>query len=431
VRGHRVEPGEIEAALEAHPAVRRAAVVLRADAPGEPALVAYVEAGPGAEGCDEAALRAFAKGRLPGPMVPSRVVGLERLPLTPNGKLDRAALPPPDLATAGPRRRAQRAPRTPVEARLVALFRRALGRGAFGVDDDFFESGGHSLLALRLRAEIERAFGRQLPLSTLLERPTVARLAEALGPGPGAAAPGRSCLVRFGPASAGPAFFCVHPVGGHVFGYADLARALGPARPLVGVRAFGTEPGERPVVGVEAMAEGYVAALRGARPGGPYSIGGWSFGGVVALEKARQLRAAGCEVGPLVLFDASPRPHEGSPEDAEADDAALRERFVRDLGAAKDAPAPASVPPEALAVYRANLRAHWAYEPRPYDGPALLFRAEGSLGQSGTPDRRWRELLGGLEIVVARGDHFTMLKAPFAGELARALAARLPGRARR
>ncbi|HEX2191027.1 MAG TPA: amino acid adenylation domain-containing protein, partial [Longimicrobiaceae bacterium] len=181
VRGFRIEPGEVEAALAAHPAVREAAVVLR-ELPGGPALVAYCvpasEDGspfsppPCGEGPGEGVL-SWLRARLPDYMVPSALVALDALPLTPTGKLDRAALPSPQGAAEG----GYVAPRNPVEELLAGAWAAVLGVERVGARDDFFALGGHSLLATRLISRVREALGVELPLRALFEAPTVAGLA--------------------------------------------------------------------------------------------------------------------------------------------------------------------------------------------------------------------------------------------------------------
>ncbi|MEV1120747.1 amino acid adenylation domain-containing protein [Actinosynnema sp. NPDC049800] len=165
VRGHRIELGEVEAALT--DAVDAVAVVVREDRPGDKRLVAYVTPAD----VDVTALRATAESRLPGYMVPSAFVGLDALPLTPNGKLDRHALPAPDAGAAG------RAPRTPLEELLVAVFADVLGVERVGVDEGFFDLGGHSLLATRLISKVRAALGVELSLRSVFDHPTPAGLA--------------------------------------------------------------------------------------------------------------------------------------------------------------------------------------------------------------------------------------------------------------
>ncbi|HEX7239719.1 MAG TPA: amino acid adenylation domain-containing protein, partial [Longimicrobiaceae bacterium] len=179
VRGFRIEPGEVEAVLAAHPSVREAVVTAREDAPGERRLVGYVTGcGTGISTDD---LRAHARERLPEHMVPSAFVVLEALPLTPGGKIDRRALPAPERG-ADPT--AYVAPRTPVEEVLAEIVAEVLGLERVGVEDGFFDVGGHSLLATRVLARIRRAFGVDLPMRALFESPTVAGLAAWLAAEP-------------------------------------------------------------------------------------------------------------------------------------------------------------------------------------------------------------------------------------------------------
>ncbi|MEE4540411.1 amino acid adenylation domain-containing protein [Streptomyces sp. V4-01] len=176
LRGHRIEPGEIEAVLRAHPAVLTACVVVREDTPGERALAAYAVLSPAAA-ADPDALRDHVAATLPAFMVPASVQLLEALPLTPNGKLDRAALPAPGRPAGGP---AGRAPRTAQEEILCGLFADVLGVPGVGVDDDFFALGGHSLLATRLVGRVRSVLGTETEIRTLFEHPTAAALAAAL-----------------------------------------------------------------------------------------------------------------------------------------------------------------------------------------------------------------------------------------------------------
>ncbi len=179
VRGFRVEPGEVQAVLLKHPAVREAAVLAREDAPGgSRRLVAYV--GPGAaQALDSRALHRFLAERLPEYMVPSAFVVLERLPLTPNGKVDRRALPAPS-EVSGEVDASHVASRGPVEELLAGLFGELLGVSRVGAHDSFFELGGHSLLATRVVSRVLATFGVVLSLRELFEAPTVARLAERI-----------------------------------------------------------------------------------------------------------------------------------------------------------------------------------------------------------------------------------------------------------
>jgi len=176
IRGFRVELGEVEAALLALPQVREGVVVAREYAPGDKRLVAYVVGRDGGAPVPSE-LRDQLRRTLPEGMVPSAFVALPALPLSANGKVDRKALPAPDWESA---ETADAGPRTPVEEMLAGIWAELLGRGEVGVDDDFFESGGHSLLAARLTGRLRAAFGVELPLAEVFAHPTVASLARAV-----------------------------------------------------------------------------------------------------------------------------------------------------------------------------------------------------------------------------------------------------------
>jgi amino acid adenylation domain-containing protein len=298
VRGFRVEPAEVEAALLELPAVRDAAVVAH-EASGGNLLIAYV-VGENADATSPIELRHALRERLPEYMIPVTFVELERLPLTPNGKLDYEALPQADMgndfgaASYVP-------PRDELELQLVQLWESLLGVKPIGVRDDFFEVGGHSLAAVRFFARLEKELGMSLPLVTLFQAPTVERIAEILRQD-GWEAPWSS-LVAIQPGGSKPPFYCVHAGGVNVLFYRDLARRLGPDQPLYAFQPQGLD-GKRPRhTRIEEMAAHYIAEMRTLQPEGPYSIGGASLGGVIAVEMACQLLEQGAEVGLVALFD--------------------------------------------------------------------------------------------------------------------------------
>jgi len=297
IRGFRIELGEIEAALARHPGVREIVAVVRDRPPEERRLIAYwVARGEPAPADD--ALRRFLREKLPEYMVPSAFVRLEALPLTPGGKLDRRALPDPAEAqpVAGP---GFVPPSGELEVRLARLWERVLGTGPVGADDRFFDLGGHSLLAVRLFDEIEKAFGLRIPLATLFKAPTVGELAGVLRE------QGRSAqwssLVPLQAGGRLMPFFGVHGHSGEVLFYRDLCRRLGPDRPFFGLQAqgFNGKPLHR---AIGPMAAHYLDEIRTVQPHGPYFIGGYCLGAIVAFEMAQQLLAGGEEIGLLALF---------------------------------------------------------------------------------------------------------------------------------
>ncbi|MFI3197899.1 MAG: amino acid adenylation domain-containing protein [Methylococcaceae bacterium] len=174
LRGFRIELGEIEAVLETYPGINKAVATVREDQPGDKRLIAYLTHAP-LEHSNLDALRLFLKEKLPEYMVPSAFVFLDELPLTPNGKLDRKALPVPDLARAE-FEQAYFPPRSPIEEIVVALWQEVLAIEPIGIYDNFFEVGGHSLLAVQLMVRLNKQFQIELPLHLLFEEPTIAGL---------------------------------------------------------------------------------------------------------------------------------------------------------------------------------------------------------------------------------------------------------------
>jgi amino acid adenylation domain-containing protein len=299
-----------------------------------------------------------------------------------------------------------------LEQGVAAVFEELLGVSGVVPGDDFFDLGGSSLMAVQLCARLRQTLGAELPSSVLLEDSTVAALAARIA---GSGVPPRpSCRVRLREGGDRRPLFLVHQVGGHVFSFRALARALPPGRPLYGLRSLGLEDGEEPLACVGDMADLYIDLVREVQPRGPYLLGGASMGGLVALEMAQRLRAAGEDVPLLTLMDVPCRDVLPGPP--------TEEELLAQVS-------PASDPGEAgrlLRVLRANVGALFAYEPRAYEGPALFFRArERRPHDPPRPELPWIDLAaGGIEIHVVPGDHATMHEPPHV----QAMAARLAGR---
>jgi amino acid adenylation domain-containing protein len=301
IRGYRVAPGEIEAALARHPGIREVAVVARPGPEGDQQLAAYIE---GDASCAARDLRDFLRRRLPDYMLPATFIALGRMPLTPDGRVDRRMLA--DRTDCGEQAAAVGAPRNAMERRLVRIWEEVLPVRPIGMQDSFFDLGGHSLMAVRLFARLEEAIGVRLPLSTLFETPTIEGLAAIIQRG-GDSRSWRS-LVAINPAGKGLPIFAVPGVGGNVLCYSDLARLLGPERPFYALQSRGLSGSERPLTRIEDIAAAFLAEIREMQPRGPYQLLGTCIGGIVAYEMAQQLRAAGQEVKPLLLIEAWPPP---------------------------------------------------------------------------------------------------------------------------
>ena len=421
VRGFRVELGEVEGALAAHPGVREAVVLARDDG----LLAAYVVA---AEPAPEVgALRRHLRQRLPDYMLPSRWLILPALPHTPNGKVDHGALPPPDalhLPSA-----ARESAGSPLEHQLASVFQRLLELPEVGVTDDFFELGGHSLLAVRLVHEIERVVGRRLPLAALYRGATIRDLAAALlkQEAPALRAP----LMAVQPAGERTPFFFLHgDYNGGGFYCLTLARLLGPDQPFYVLHPHGIDgcPVERSIGG---MARDHLATLRAFRPQGPYLLGGHCNGALVAFEMAHRLSAAGERVDCLVLVEPPSaatrlRPLHGLLTGWSAlrglDDGARAEQFVRirwflrglsdRVTALRRRPRDNQplrrplTPPPATTLGEIYRRAIEGYVPSRYGGRVVLLRAAEAGGDA---DRGWHRVTDTLTAQTVPGDHLTCL----------------------
>jgi amino acid adenylation domain-containing protein len=297
IRGFRIELEDIETTLSRHPDVLECAVVVCEESRGDKLLVAYYRADSD-KGITTESLRSFLCARLPLYMVPAHFIELKQFPLTVNGKVDRINLSNRKLSVPEVAEGLE-LPGDPITRELLAIWRRILRMPAMRPTDNFFELGGHSLLAARLFGEIRSHFGKTLPLATLFECPTVESLAKVIAE---ARTPEWSPLVPIRTTGTGKPFFCVHPIGGNVLIFKKLSEHM-KSRPFYGLQARGLSGLEEAHTSIEAMAADYLASVREVQPTGPYFLGGYSAGGLVAFEMARLLRDAGEQVEMIVLFD--------------------------------------------------------------------------------------------------------------------------------
>jgi amino acid adenylation domain-containing protein len=456
IRGFRIELGEIEAALSRHPAVREAVVMAHEDAREEKRLVAYFVADAESE-VTGSELRGFLKQELPDYMVPNTFVPLTRLPLTQNGKVDRRALPVPEHSAADSRE-AYLMPRDTVELELTRIWEEVLAVERIGVRDNFFSLGGHSLLAVQLMNRVQTLAGKPIPLSILFEEATIEHLAAVVRQ---QSELEFSSLVRIQKGNSQLPFFCVHPAGGNVLCYSGLAHHLGQGQPFYGLQARGLDRKQLPHTDLVEMASCYIESLRSIQPEGPYLLGGWSVGGVVAFEMAQQLQAQGETVALLALLDTvAPTHYEGLDQ---LDEVGLILNFAQDMGISLDrlniswdrlaqldieaqwgylleqAVLAGAVPPDSepaqlrslFNVFKANCMAVRRYVPRTRFGRVTLLQAEKQAGASGSQRvSEWSEWAdGGLEVSTIPGDHFTIIREPNIKDLAERLSGYL-GKAR-
>jgi amino acid adenylation domain-containing protein len=451
VRGFRIEPAEIEAALATHPRVQRAAVVARESVRGELVLVAFVVA---REALDAAALRDHLSTRLPDALIPTSFVFLEELPLTAAGKLDRLSLP---QVIEAPERESSAAPRTELECQLADVWQRILGIAQVGVRDNFFDLGGHSLLAARVIGELHHTLGITVPMATLFLHPTIESLARALptAPKPGA----RSFIQLESGAAPMKLIFIISEFGMELMSLAPLLRGVVPTfasivpveQSLIDAMLAGRRDG---LPSLEQLAARHVEQILEHTGDGPCVLAGYCFEGVVAIEIARGLQAHGRRVEQVLLFDSSVTSRSlgwrfalrSSKIWARRNlELTLRfgPRYFWEKLRAKwwRAPQNGALPGAAAGrtdedhaarfvhvnivrnIYRHALR---QYRPQMIANSAALFLSNDGAGCSNDPTLGARDVFsGGVEIVPVAGNHTTMLQEPhleaLAGKIRRTL----------
>nr|WP_248003713.1 non-ribosomal peptide synthetase [Streptomyces sp. RLB1-33] len=439
IRGQRVELGEIQHSLSAAPEVARAAVVVREDQPGDQRIVGYVVPAPGAE-CDPAVLRERLRRTLPEYMVPAAVVVLDTLPLTATGKLDRRALPAPAHDT----HRAGRPPRGAEEEIVCGLFAEVLRVPSVSADDNFFERGGHSMLAASLVARLRAALQAPVTVRMLFDAPTPAELAARLTDGGDDVGTMRS-LLPLRTRGTQPPLFCLHPASGAAWCYAALLTHLHPGQPVYGLQARGLADAQGRPATVEEMADDYVRQIRAIVPAGPCRLLGWSFGGHVAHAVAVRLAEQGVTVDLLAVLDAHPEPADAVPPSREEVVAAQMRAVGFDFDPAALARGELPVEPYLAFLRRENpsvvdlddaqlvrmidtfvdnVRMMRAYRPAVFDGD-LLFVSAAPGGRVAGDARTWQPYVGGRIVEhTVDAEHEQMLTLPSAiAEIGRVLSA--------
>jgi amino acid adenylation domain-containing protein/non-ribosomal peptide synthase protein (TIGR01720 family) len=452
IRGYRVEPGEIEAALAGIEDISFCAVAPARDRSNQMHLVAYYRAG---HPLPSSTLRSALAQSLPDYMIPSAFVYMENISMTANGKVDRSKL------VYDPRERSETrvpfvAPRTTIQRRLVRLWEQVLDVRRVGLDDNFFDLGGESFCAYRLMAKIGAEFGYDLPLTAIFQAQTPGGLAEVIEKA--AALDSERSVVRIqsGGADRLP-FFCVHPAGGDILGFQALAKALGREVPFYGVQSAGRIVGSTTQASLEEMAEFYLREVRAIEPEGPYLLGGHSLGAVVAFEMVRQLETEGAKVGLLAVLDGElriesamldtlllvsdifelglSRQELSSVPDSEMMEYLLRKarkKFARVLEIAFDL----DILPRGfrtrdaelfLSRIAANIDRAVAYRPEVISAPITLFTASEATPNVAPVDvRKWQaHTRGGVCVIPAPGNHMTLMKPPHVRTLADLLRPRL------
>ncbi|MBE2205769.1 MAG: amino acid adenylation domain-containing protein [Chthoniobacterales bacterium] len=436
IRGVRVEPGEVEAALLAHPNVAECHVGIRGRSASSKILVAWIRP---AGALDREEVMDSLSAKLPAFLRPDAIVPVEHFPLTVSGKLDMTALPDPDVST----RTKSELPETETEKRLAAIWAELLEVSDVRRDDNFFYLGGHSLLALRLFSRIRTDFGITLPLATLLRAPSLRMLGSfldrELSEGDEGAASAPVLAVIHAEGAKAP-LFCIHAGDGGVLVYKELMHHLDGSRPVLGIESPALQVGKNyRVPTIEEAAALYVKTIQRRRPHGPYLLAGLSYGGAVAYEMALQLQEEGEEVAFLALFDTwAPGVRMIKVGLAER-----LHRYYRRKGAegffakvfqtaiyfslrtwqrvfprteVPPAPDPNDLQRELREAHGETMR---VYRPRPYSGKVTLFRAmdPGGCVFDFPEDNGWNAWVGELEIIPANGTHDTLFDGRNIGDL--------------
>ena len=436
IAGHRIEPGDVEAALELHPQIQRAVVTVHSGPSGADLAAYCVETNPGSVTTKE--LRAFLNTRLPHYMMPRRILVLEGIPTTRNGKVDSAA-----LQNMEPGEVVHGEFQSELEAKLASLWTQVLRTGGAGRDDDFFAQGGSSLAAAMLVALIEQRLGARVSLASLIQAPTPASMASAIE-GQDLSRMWEPLVQLTDHEEGAKQLFCVHGIGGNVITFQALAQHLGP-HGLTGLQAVGLDGVTPADPTIEAMARRYVGEILRSQPQGPFELAGFSAGGLIALEMAQILTSQGHTVQTVILFDTKIVPQENTLT-------ALPRKLLRNVSALARMPAAgwrgffktkwlnargnlrlavailqgvASNKPQdtgsTLQRIETGMRiAERKYQPRKYAGRVVLFRThEGTSADPARIASVWRRFLPtGLEIVEAAGSHDTMLQTPNVDRLA-------------
>jgi amino acid adenylation domain-containing protein len=297
IRGYRIELGEIESVLGQCDVVRQAVVLAKDDKDKKKRLVSYVV---GKGDYSREKVIDFLKSKLPDYMVPTLWMELDELPLTSNNKIDRKALP--DFDAEEQIKDNYAAPRTETEKIMAEIWQGVLKLQRIGIDDNFFDIGGHSLLAVQITTRIEKKLGKKLQIATLFTYPTVAQLSAFIDKETTASIKWKS-IVPIKSAGTKMPLYVVHGAGLNVLNFNDLSNYIDPEQPLFGLQGVGIDGEEIALDSIQQIASYYVGEVIKHNPTGPYAVGGYSIGGFIAVEMARQLQAMNKEVKMLAIFD--------------------------------------------------------------------------------------------------------------------------------
>ena len=304
VRGYRIELGDIETAIEQFAGVQENRVMVREDQPNDKRLAAYLIVNNKTNFSIDT-LKDFLKEQLPEYMIPTAFVLMDKFPMTISKKVDRSRLPVPQWATAT-KNKPFTAPTSPTEKLLTNIWQKLLSLSTLSIHDDFFELGGHSLIAVSMMAKIDQKLGRKIPLAALLQNATISKLANLLDQAEESKF--NSSLVPIKTTGSKPPLYLIHGGGLHVLMFQTLAANMEADQPIYALQAKGLNGEGNALNRIEDMATHYIAEIQKINPDGPYALAGYSFGGLIAFEMAKQLKAANKKVLILSVFDTVIKP---------------------------------------------------------------------------------------------------------------------------
>ncbi len=439
IRGFRIEPGEIESLIKEQDYIADCVVTAYALEQTDNRLIAYIVPATKSDG-QLSTLKHVLQDTLPDYMVPSQFITLDALPLTPNGKVDMRALPKPEFESTASKTEFLQA-ETTIQARLVKIWEQLLKTKPIGIRDNFFDLGGNSLLAMQLITQIEKQFGKEVELVALFRNPTIEHLANELDSGSKRESSAK--IIEMHPGTDGPPLYFIHPSGGSIHHYAELAKHMPDGQPFYGIQAQGMNDKDAIQTTIEEMASTYINLILEKQPQGPYYIGSYSFGVVVAYEMAQQLQTLGHEVKALIQLDQTPE----IDDDIHADDAEMLSKlfkryftldveYLRSLDkddmfkfvfkkAKKAKIIPRFIKLKQFSHYilinQTQTQAWLRYKMLPYDGDMILFRSAENRAQ-GPDDMGWGKFVKGkIHIIDVDGDHLSMLKEPNVQKVAKGI----------
>ena len=460
IRGFRIELGEIESAISQYSTIKNNVVIVREDTPGDKKLVAYIIKGEAGD-IDIAELRVFLKTKIPDYMVPSAFVFIEQFPLTPNGKIDRKVLPSP--VEADPQQsKSYVAPKTETEIKLAEIWSDILKIKQIGTDEDFFEIGGHSMVAVTLMVKIEKALGVRLPLAILFDNSTIHDMGVLIDQKSEQVSWGSLVPIR-SKGSKKP-LYLVHGAGLNLLLYTTIVAGLDPDQPVFGLQAKGLDGEDEPLYTIEDIAAYYNEEILKVDKSGSYALAGFSMGGQLAYEMARQLVEAGHKVSFLGVFDTVSenvsdrhipfferhrlriirlfnqivwiigtflkKPLNQKFAFVKMKWSSMKQKITKDDYKIKHEGASlgkqSELPKYLHKVHKANDLALNRYILPPYPGKLTLFRAMHQTFYIADPIKYgWEEYVKGMEIINIPGEHSTIFAAPndvlFAKELQKCL----------